>query len=138
MRSVRCREPSIGAVQLGRPATRLSSRSVTVQHGAPRLRHLPGDRRCRGGGDPSVPAGALASGDVQIGFKHTDFSFLQSAPFLLGMVVGAIVVAVIERRGSATVLERGPVGLAVAGAAVALGALLFAGSLCRGHYAVWP
>src|SRR5207248_2826289 len=34
--------------------------------------------------------------------------------------------------------ERSPLAWALAGAAVVLGALFFAGSLCRGGYAVWP
>ena len=36
---------------------------------------------------PALAAGALAAGDVEIHFNHTDFSFLQSAPFLLAMAV---------------------------------------------------
>ena len=34
----------------------LSSRSLTVQHDAPRLRHLPGDRHRRSGGNSPLPA----------------------------------------------------------------------------------
>lgn len=87
---------------------------------------------------PALAVGALAAGDVQIGFKGTDFSFLQSAPFLLGMVVGVVLLALAERRLSRERLEQGPAAVIIAGIAVVLGALLFAGSLCRGHYAVWP
>ena len=87
---------------------------------------------------PALVVGALAAASVQIHFAHTDFSFLQSAPFLLIMVVGAGLLAVAERRLGRERLERGPVALAVAGAAVVIGALLFAGSLCRGGYAIWP
>jgi len=84
---------------------------------------------------PALAVGALAVGDVEIHFNGTQFSFLQSGPFLLGMAVGAIALALIGRRIS---LENG-VGLALAGLiGAALGALLFAGSLCRGHYAIWP
>lgn len=87
---------------------------------------------------PTLAVGALAAGDLQIDFKGTDYSFLQSTPFLLGVLVGAVVLAVAERRLPAQRLDRGP-GLFVLGAvAVALGALLFAGSLCRGHYTIWP
>jgi hypothetical protein len=42
---------------------------------------------------PALGVGALAAGDVQIDFKHTDFSFLQGAPFLLVMVLGIVLVA---------------------------------------------
>ncbi len=87
---------------------------------------------------PSLVVGALAAGDVQIDFAHSDFSFLQSAPFLLAMVVGAALLALAERRLGREQLERGPVALTIAAAALAVGALLFAGSLARGGYAFWP
>ena len=89
---------------------------------------------------PALAVGALAAGDVEIHFDHTDYSFLQSAPFLLVMVVGAIAAGRCSSAGSAPErLERGPVAVGARRASsLALGALLFAGSLCRGHYAVWP
>ena len=43
-------------------ASALSSRSVTVQHSASRLRHLPGNRHRGGGRDPAVPARARRRG----------------------------------------------------------------------------
>ena len=87
---------------------------------------------------PALAVGALAAGDIQIDFAHSDFSFLQKAPFLLAMVAGAILLAVLERRLQSERLERGPVALLLALAAAAVGALLFGGSLCRGHYLTWP
>jgi hypothetical protein len=54
------------------------------------------------------------------------------------MAILAVLLAFAERRISQERLERGPAGLLIAGAAIAIGALLFAGSLCRGGYAVWP
>jgi hypothetical protein len=87
---------------------------------------------------PALAAGALAAGDAEIHFDHTDFSFLQSAPFLLAMAVCAIALAVAERGASGGRLERGPGGLVLAAASLALGALFFAGSLCRGGYVIWP
>jgi Domain of unknown function (DUF4126) len=87
---------------------------------------------------PALAVGALAAGDVQIDFAHSDFSFLQQAPFLLVMVVGSILLSMLERRTSTQQLERGPVALAISAAAVVIGALLFAGALARGHYAWWP
>ena len=83
---------------------------------------------------PALVVGALASGDVQIDFAHSDFSFLQHVPFLLIMVLGAALVVVIDRRLSGS----GPIAGGVAIAALAIGALLFAGSLARGGYAAWP
>jgi hypothetical protein len=87
---------------------------------------------------PTLAVGALAAGDVQIDFVHSSFSFLQSTGFLLGMVLGVIALAVLEARLLDEQLERGPIALAIAGVSLALGALLFAGSLARGGYAVWP
>jgi hypothetical protein len=87
---------------------------------------------------PALAVGALGAGDVQIDFSHCSFSFLQSTPFLLGMAVGAIILAFVERRLGSERLEQGPLALLIAAISVALGALLFAGSLCRGGYAIWP
>jgi hypothetical protein len=87
---------------------------------------------------PALVVGALAAGDVQIDFAHTHFSFLESPAFLLVMVVGSILLSMLERRMSEAQLERGPIGLAIAAAALAIGALLFAGALAQGHYAWWP
>jgi uncharacterized membrane protein YgdD (TMEM256/DUF423 family) len=87
---------------------------------------------------PALVVGALAAGDVQIDFAHSSFSFLQSAPFLLVMVIGSIVLSMVERRRTEKPSERGPVALAISAAALVIGALLFAGALARGHYAWWP
>jgi hypothetical protein len=87
---------------------------------------------------PALAVGALAAGDVEIHFKGTDYSFLQSAPFLLavGVTAALLVVAEVRLRGAATEREALPLALAVV--ALGLGALIFAGSLARGHYAAWP
>ena len=87
---------------------------------------------------PALAVGALAAGSVGIDFQHTDFSFLQSPAFLLAMAACAIVLAGVERRVSRERLERGPGAVVLGAVSLALGALLFAGSLCRGGYAIWP
>ena len=87
---------------------------------------------------PALVAGGLAAGNVEIHFSHTDYSFLQSGPFLLAMAVLAVVLTLAERRLAAGRTETRPWSVLLAAAAVLLGALFFAGSLCRGHYAVWP
>jgi Domain of unknown function (DUF4126) len=87
---------------------------------------------------PALAVGALADADAEIHFNSTDYSFLQSPGFLLGMAVGAVVLALAERHLSEDRLHRGPGGAALAVIALALGALFFAGSLGRGHYAIWP
>jgi hypothetical protein len=87
---------------------------------------------------PALAVGALASGNIQIHFSHTDFSFLQSPVFLLVMVIGAIVLSVAERRIPAQQMDARAGMLALGAVAVVLGALFFAGALARGHYASWP
>ena len=87
---------------------------------------------------PALAVGALAAGDVELHFDHTHFAFLQSAPFLLGMAVGAIVIALAERRLGAERVKGKPFRLLLASLGLALGALLFAGALCRGGYVTWP
>jgi hypothetical protein len=84
---------------------------------------------------PALAVGGLAAGSVEIHFKGTDYSFLQHAPFLAAVAVAAIVLALLERRFRA---EQGALAVVLALAGAALGALLFAGSLARGHYAAWP
>jgi hypothetical protein len=88
---------------------------------------------------PALAVGALAAGDVQIDFSNCSFSFLEKAPFLIAMLVGAFALALVERqlvrRGK---MESRPVALTVAAISVVVGALLFAGSLCRGGYVIWP
>jgi Domain of unknown function (DUF4126) len=85
---------------------------------------------------PALVTGALAAGNVEIHFSHTDYSFLQSIPFLLAMALcvalGLTIVATLgESNRSASETVIGVISLA-------LGALFFAGSLARGHYAAWP
>jgi hypothetical protein len=85
---------------------------------------------------PALVTGALAAGNVEIHFKHTDYSFLQSLPFLLALavcvVLGLVLVVRLGARGA------GPAAVVLAVISLALGALFFAGSLARGHYAAWP
>jgi hypothetical protein len=87
---------------------------------------------------PALVVGALAAGNVEIHFTGTDYSFLQGTPFLLGMLAGAVVIAILERRLIGARFDQGPWLYIVGAIALALGALFFAGSLARGHYAAWP
>jgi hypothetical protein len=87
---------------------------------------------------PSLAVGLLAAGDVEIHFDHTKFSFLQSGPFLFLMAIFTVLLVVADR-GAWGALLRGRVGSAVlALISLGLGAVFFAGSLCRGGYLVWP
>ena len=86
----------------------------------------------------ALVVGALAAGNVEIHFNGTTYSFLQRWPFLLALVVLAFLAAVLERRVRSDRWYRSPEAIGIALAGAALGALLFAGSLARGHYAAWP
>jgi hypothetical protein len=81
---------------------------------------------------PALATGALAAGDVQINFEHSDYHFLAQTPFLIAMVIGVIVVTALERR------DRRLAEALMAVAGLALGALLFAGALARDHHPAWP
>lgn len=87
---------------------------------------------------PALVAGGLAAGDVEINFDHTNYSFLESTPFLLGVAIAAIVLALLERRLGRETLDRQPFIVVLGGLGAAFGALFFAGSLAHGHYAAWP
>jgi MFS family permease len=88
---------------------------------------------------PALAVGALAAGDVQIDFHGTDFAFLEGAPFLIGMLVGAFAVAIADRRlGGGASLNRRPFVLVLVGCGLALGALEFAGALAQNHHTDWP
>lgn len=87
---------------------------------------------------PALLVGALARGDLGIDFEGTDLSFLESPIFLLALLIGVIVLIVAERRLGADRVEAGPLGAAVGGIALGLGALFFAGALADEGYAWWP
>lgn len=94
---------------------------------------------------PALAAGALAAGDVEIDFKHSTYSFLQSSGFLLALVIGVIVLTIVERRlyargddKSGGGLERGPLAVIVVLISAGVGAVFFAGELCRAGAVEWP
>lgn len=87
---------------------------------------------------PSVAAGALAAAGVELHFDHTSYSFLQSLPFLLVMVVGALLLVSLDSGAWAARLRSGPLAAALGVISLALGGLFFAGALVRDHHAAWP
>jgi uncharacterized membrane protein YgdD (TMEM256/DUF423 family) len=87
---------------------------------------------------PALAVGALGAADIQIDFAHSSFSFLQGTPFLLAMVAGVALLGLLERRVARERLEAGPAALCLAAVSIAIGAMLFAGSLARGHHTWWP
>jgi hypothetical protein len=89
----------------------------------------------------ALVVGVLAAANVEIHFNGTTYSFLQRWPFLLALVVLAFLATFLERRIGRDRGLRSPETIAVALCSLALGALLFAGSLsARGteHYVAWP
>jgi hypothetical protein len=86
---------------------------------------------------PALAVGALAAGDIQIDFHHTDYAFLQSWEFLLGMAVGTAALAALGRGGAGWAGGRRLPGLAVV-CGLASGAVLFAGALAQDHHRSWP
>jgi hypothetical protein len=87
---------------------------------------------------PSVAAGALAAAGVELHFDHTSYSFLQSLPFLLVMVVGTLALVTLDRSVWAVRLRSGPLAAALGAISLGLGGLFFAASLVRDHHAAWP
>jgi hypothetical protein len=87
---------------------------------------------------PSVAAGALAAGGVELHFDHSSYSFLQSLPFLLVMVIGAALLVTLDSGSWGVRLRSGPLAAALGVISLGLGALFFAGSLVRDHHAAWP
>jgi hypothetical protein len=85
---------------------------------------------------PSLVTGALAAGDVEIHFNHTSYSFLQSVVFLLVMAACVALGLFLSARWRGA--QARPAETIVAVVSLVLGALFFAGSLARGHYAAWP
>jgi hypothetical protein len=84
---------------------------------------------------PALLVCALARGDAGIDFEHTDAAFMEGSGFLLALLIGVIVLAVMERRRPPEHVSSGPFGAAVAGIGLALGALLFGGALADDRYA---
>jgi len=87
---------------------------------------------------PALLAGALASADLGVNFSGTDFAFLERSWFLLAVAVLLVVVVTLERRRGSAAIAAGPVGAAVAGVGIGLGALLCAGSMADVSGTWWP
>jgi uncharacterized protein DUF4126 len=82
---------------------------------------------------PTLLVGALAADDLGVDFDGTDFAFLESAWFLLAIVVALVVTTLLRARFET------PAGAAVLGGiGMGLGALLFAGTLDDRYATWWP
>ena len=82
---------------------------------------------------PFVLTAALASADVGLDFEGTDFAFLEEWWFVIAVAVVVIGLELIERRR-----EIPPVVWALLAVAVALGALVGAGSLADNDHPIVP
>ena len=78
---------------------------------------------------PALLAGAAASANLLVDFTGTDYAFLEAPGFLLAVTLALIAIVLLERRLGEERIEAGPYGAALAGIALGVGALLFAGSL---------
>jgi len=83
---------------------------------------------------PPLLAGALARGDIGIDFDGSGWQFLESPGFLLAVLALAVIAYAVERSG----VNRRAVAAGSAVVAVALGSLLFAGSLAAGGNSALP
>jgi len=83
---------------------------------------------------PPLLAGALARGDIAIDFESSDWRFLESPGFLLVILLAAVLSYGAERSG----FDRRALRFGLAGLGVALGAMLFAGSLAESGTVSWP
>jgi hypothetical protein len=84
---------------------------------------------------PVLLVGALATADVGLDFEGTDFAFLEEPWFLLAMLVAVLATDVVSRRMAP---ESRPLVYFALALALALGALVAAGSLADHDYVVWP
>jgi hypothetical protein len=75
----------------------------------------------------------MARGNLAVDFEGSDFEFLESVPFLAALVAVNVVAVFADRTAGGRALES-----SLFAVAVALGALLFAGSLAEKDYAWAP
>jgi FtsH-binding integral membrane protein len=87
---------------------------------------------------PALVAGAFASGDLLVDFDGTDLSFLEQTGWLLAVILVLIALVFVQRRIGSEKLDAGPLGAAVGGIALGVGALLFAGALADETSTWWP
>jgi hypothetical protein len=85
---------------------------------------------------PALLTGFLAREDLGVNFTGTRYAFLESNWWLIAVLVLLIVTVVLERRRPGAA-ESGAFGAALAGIAIGVGALLFAGSVADHGETSW-
>jgi hypothetical protein len=85
---------------------------------------------------PVLLAGALAAKNLGLDFDGTDFSFLESWGFLLGVLIVVGLLEYLDRKRIGD--EPPPLVYTLGAVTIALGALLAAGSLADGGYTIIP
>jgi uncharacterized membrane protein len=83
---------------------------------------------------PAILAGALARGNAGIDFSGTDYSFLESVPFLVALAALAVLSFLWESRKQKAESAARAIELGSAVIGLVLGALLFAGALADHHH----
>jgi Domain of unknown function (DUF4126) len=81
---------------------------------------------------PPLLTGALARADAGIDFEGTGFAFLESPAFLAVVLALAVAAYAAQRARPGSRGLGDPLSIAIGAVAIALGALLFAGSLAAG------
>ena len=87
---------------------------------------------------PALLAGGLASAGATLHVRHGDYAFLGSTAFLVVVAVALVALYALARVLEPRRLEEGPVGAAVAGIGIGVGAVLFAATLASHHDLAWP
>lgn len=88
---------------------------------------------------PALLAGALgSSGALGVSFAHGGYEFLQAGWWLLAVTVAFVAAWALQLVFGAERFQAGPLGAALAGIGIGVGALLFAGTLADHGDAAWP
>ena len=87
---------------------------------------------------PALVAGAFASANLGVDFDGTDLAFLESTGWLLAIVLATVAAVLLQRRIGSDRLDAGPIGAALGGLALGIGALLCAGSIADHAETWWP
>jgi uncharacterized protein DUF4126 len=82
---------------------------------------------------PPLLVCALARGDLAVDFDGSDYEFLESVPFLAGLLLVNVVAVLLERSGLRRSLDWPFLGVSLV-----LGGLIFAGSLAEEDYTAAP